>query len=91
MLHTSTAYWIYAALITAGWCFSVASICVLRRVKDLPKAVLARDVAFIVLCYIAPVGVGAVAELRATGELTWRVVPRYLEFPLLRSVFFTVG
>ena len=68
----------------------MASICVLRRVKDLPKAVLARDVAFIVLCYIAPVGVGAVAELRKTGELTLKAVPRILELPLLRFVMFVV-
>ena len=67
MFRSRTAFWSYAALITVGWGASVASICVLRRVKDLPKAVLARDLACMVLCYISPVGCGAAAELVTSG------------------------
>lgn len=63
----ATAFWTYSGALLAAWAYSVASICVLRRVKDLPKAVLARDVAFIVLCYVSPVAVGAASELLSSG------------------------
>ena len=58
-----------------GWGFSVMHICVLRRVKDLPKAVLARDLAFIVLCYVFPVGYAAAAELATSGVPSAMTLP----------------
>ena len=70
VLRGRAAFWGYAAGIAVGWGVSVASVCVLRRVKDLPKAVLARDLAFMVLCYIFPVGCGAAAELVNSGVLS---------------------
>lgn len=64
---SAAAFWTYGAVLLAAWVYSVSSICVLRRVKDLPKPVLARDVAFIVLCYVSPCAVGAASELLSSG------------------------
>ena len=38
-----------------------------QRGRDLPKAVLARDVGRMVLCYVSPVVVGVARELLTTG------------------------
>ena len=66
-LPGAAAFWAYAVGIVAVWAGCVASMCVLRRVKDLPKAVLARDVGRMVLCYVSPVVVGVARELLTTG------------------------
>lgn len=68
MFPSAAVFRAYGTVLLAAWVYSVASICVLRRVKDLPKPVLARDVAFIVLCYVSPCAVGAAKELQSSGE-----------------------
>ncbi len=60
-----TAYAVYTAAIMADWAWSVGSTCVFRRIKDIPKPQLARDVSSIVLCYLFPMMLAAAMEVRA--------------------------
>ena len=64
-------FWTYTAVIGGDWAWSVTSTCVRRRIKDIPKAQLARDVTGIVLCYLAPLATSAAAE-------AWRLVRLFL-------------
>lgn len=62
-VFTSRAvFWSYAAVVGVDWGWSVASTCGRRRIKDIPKAQLARDVTGIVLCYLAPLACSAAQE-----------------------------
>jgi hypothetical protein len=56
-------YAVYAAVIAGDWAWSVLSTCLMRRIKDIPKPQLARDVACIVLCYACPMVAAAAAEV----------------------------
>lgn len=56
-------YAVYAAVIAGDWAWSVVSTCLMRRIKDIPKPQLARDVACIVLCYVCPMVAAAPAEV----------------------------
>ena len=63
MFPAAPTYAVYAAVIAGDWAWSVVSTCLMRRIKDIPKPQLARDVACIVLCYVAPMLAAAAAEV----------------------------
>lgn len=58
-------YAVYAAVIAGDWAWSVVSTCLMRRIKDIPKPQLAKDVACIVLCYSFPLFAASAAEVWA--------------------------
>jgi hypothetical protein len=63
VFEAPTTYAVYAAVIVGDWAWSVVSTCLMRRIKDIPKPQLARDVACIVLCYSCPMFAAAAAEV----------------------------
>ena len=72
MFPAAPTYTVYAAVIAGDWAWSVVSTCLMRRIKDIPKPQLARDVACIVLCYAFPMVAAAAAEVSKQVEHDWK-------------------
>ena len=60
-------FWVYTVTIVLDWCYCVLSTCVYRRIKDIPKHILARDVSMIVACYLLPILCNTVHEVATIG------------------------
>ncbi len=57
------SYWLYAAVISADWVWTIWSTCLTRRIKDIPKPQLARDISATVLCYMSPMMLASLWEV----------------------------
>ena len=73
MFPAAPTYGVYAAVIAGDWAWSVVSTCLMRRIKDIPKPQLAKDVACIVLCYSCPMFAAAAAEVSKQVGMSGRL------------------